>query len=882
MSTQPNYSRGGNSIRPFYPSPPSMHPSESGYASSREMAPPSLDFPPQPIEIDLNNSRTLPNPSSSSAVAWESTVFPSTFPDMNSAYGPMARIQQLPVDRITPQAPLVQWYTDDNGPWCPKGISEGITDERASARVRSGNRAPVAFGQYRQDPLENAAFQFGAPPQSDSGYGTRRSDGNASIFSADVTDRDQDCHSLAGHPADFQSFQGMNDISLARDTRMTDIWPSHVPTTETPQLFCTDCNKTMKTKSELKKHELRHTKPFTCTVAGCTRDMGFSTTNDLERHVKSKHPSAALSRAEPTKKYHCHTSGCKSKDKAWPRLDNFRSHLKRVHKITNETSDFENIIRCAEFWELPESTQDQMPSSTSRSVEPEEIHTKQVAHSSVPNLPSENKNKWYPMIQDLVNPTDKPLFPENKPMDCTTNIELDMPDSSSHSLDTIQPSELLRDPTKVITKISLESVLSAPVGGDSTIVSHRDHVERQIVESNVLPDPSKATRHGAISTTDATLTEVIRTALADLKSVSDVSASPLGRKILPNGRSSSTDCCVSMQDENSSATSDQINKQTVSKEDTLIQDKALEVLKTLQKLGYVIRKPSHPPRTQNSGSVASNKSENQVVCPVCKNFKGRPCELKKHMKRHKKPYGCTFPACNKNFGSKNDWKRHETSQHFQQEAWRCNVEKPEGGECAKVCYRRLNFTQHLENEHQIKDAESKVRLHDCRIGRNSQERFWCGFCKKLVELKKKGLDAWTERFDHIDDHFMGRRGLPAQSIRDWIPVNSDIPIGGSPTGSDVSDGTSSSPDSSGRSSPHSLGSAGDSPANAIILNGDKPNLSRKRERNDDGGRPKKLTKITTVYYCCQCSEDAGNTFTEVCFTCEHRFCHECKKDCFKG
>jgi hypothetical protein len=223
-----------------------MHTSDSGYGSAREMGPPSLDFPPQPIEIDLNNSRTLPNPSSSSAMPWESNMLPSTFHDLNSPYGPMARIQQLPVDRIAPQVPLVQWYIDNDGPWCPKGISEGIADERASAKVRSGNRAPAAFGQFRQDPLENAAFQFGAPPQSDSGYGTRRGDGNGSIFSADVTDRDQD------HPADFQSFQGMNDMLPPRDTRTTDIWSANLPTTEVSPLLCIGCNKIVKTKSELK------------------------------------------------------------------------------------------------------------------------------------------------------------------------------------------------------------------------------------------------------------------------------------------------------------------------------------------------------------------------------------------------------------------------------------------------------------------------------------------------------------------------------------------------------------------------------------------------------------------------------------------------------
>jgi hypothetical protein len=42
---------------------------------------------------------------------------------------------------------------------------------------------------------------------------------------------------------------------------------------------------------------------------------------------------------------------------------------------------------------------------------------------------------------------------------------------------------------------------------------------------------------------------------------------------------------------------------------------------------------------------------------------------------------------------------------------------------------------------------------------------------KLVELKKKGLEAWTERFDHVDGHFMGRHGLARQSIGEWVAVN---------------------------------------------------------------------------------------------------------------
>jgi len=82
-----------------------------------------------------------------------------------------------------------------------------------------------------------------------------------------------------------------------------------------------------------------------CTVPGCSRTEGFSTTNDLERHIKSKHPSA-MSDTAMTKKFRCLVHGCKSKEKSWPRLDNFRSHLKRVHGNQLRYDDeFDELIR---------------------------------------------------------------------------------------------------------------------------------------------------------------------------------------------------------------------------------------------------------------------------------------------------------------------------------------------------------------------------------------------------------------------------------------------------------------------------------------------------------------------------------------------------------
>lgn len=58
------------------------------------------------------------------------------------------------------------------------------------------------------------------------------------------------------------------------------------------------------------------------------------------------------------------------------------------------------------------------------------------------------------------------------------------------------------------------------------------------------------------------------------------------------------------------------------------QKKALEVLKVIRELGYIVQKDSSRSGPTNLESAASNRKENQVTCHICKKFTGRPCELK--------------------------------------------------------------------------------------------------------------------------------------------------------------------------------------------------------------------------------------------------------------
>lgn len=132
----------------------------------------------------------------------------------------------------------------------------------------------------------------------------------------------------------------------------------------------------------------------------------------------------------------------------------------------------------------------------------------------------------------------------------------------------------------------------------------------------------------------------------------------------------------------------------------------------------------------------------------------------KHLRRHDKPYGCTFPKCNSQFGSKSDWRRHENTQHFQLAVWKCNEPIGEGMVCPKACYGRNVFEGHLRKDHNVAEVDVVRRQDDCRVDRSTNDRFWCGFCKDVIPVNPKvNNGAWGERYDHIGNHFTGRNGF---------------------------------------------------------------------------------------------------------------------------
>ncbi|PIB00891.1 hypothetical protein CB0940_01543 [Cercospora beticola] len=139
----------------------------------------------------------------------------------------------------------------------------------------------------------------------------------------------------------------------------------------------------------------------------------------------------------------------------------------------------------------------------------------------------------------------------------------------------------------------------------------------------------------------------------------------------------------------------------------------------------------------------------------------------KHLKRHTRPYGCTFPRCNKDFGSRNDWKRHESTQH--QSPRHRQVRKQ--GQNSNLGHGALSQT--------IGEAEMTTS-------------FWCGFCVAMIHcdedvtqvqarlgsdsenfLARRRTDKTmarlvTElRIQHVGDHY----DKQSRGIKDWVSLD---------------------------------------------------------------------------------------------------------------
>ena len=159
-----------------------------------------------------------------------------------------------------------------------------------------------------------------------------------------------------------------------------------------------------------------------------------------------------------------------------------------------------------------------------------------------------------------------------------------------------------------------------------------------------------------------------------------------------------------------------------------------------------------------------------------------------------RPFVCSFAqyGCPSTFGSKNEWKRHVSSQHLQLGYYRCDVgqcnpdnAKTKNGTPVHVRgYNDFNrkdlFTQHQRRMHapwpqsKTPSQQSKedfehsleaVRERCWHENRLAPQQSVCGFCGRVFD----GPSSWEERMEHVGKHYEKGDGEEKEDdeLREW-------------------------------------------------------------------------------------------------------------------
>jgi hypothetical protein len=221
--------------------------------SEKNMEPPAMSNPPQPVEVDLSYQR-VSDPFSSIPYS-----LPSAIPDTNAPFFPGSgspRTIHTPQSDLPSggsQIPLTIWYRSNDGPWIPKGAvpEVGLNENphsRSYTTVFSGIGGLHPFGHFRPgNHSENGSVMYGNP-HSDSGYGSKGSHETSSLRSYDTTNAHlEPVNNYQGRAEPLHNYPilGLHD-SVPMNQR--------IPYAEPPILRCpfATCGQQVKTRSELK------------------------------------------------------------------------------------------------------------------------------------------------------------------------------------------------------------------------------------------------------------------------------------------------------------------------------------------------------------------------------------------------------------------------------------------------------------------------------------------------------------------------------------------------------------------------------------------------------------------------------------------------------
>ncbi|CAI7611980.1 unnamed protein product [Penicillium glandicola] len=574
--------------------------------------------------------------------------------------------------------------TGDQDAWNPL-LATGVPPTSSISHMNMPAHMPdqdCCFSQHHySEPSENGSQYMDSYHSTDSGYsGTSCATQSvvASSYSIESSspqmDMAENMSTESGPSFDYPQYTSefMGSPSQLVDSSMRCEHPS--------------CKWVGKCPSDKRKHEARHKKLFKCDVPNCPRKDGFGTINDLARHKKCVHNKEP--ERGPKMMYMCFGTNCPRPNKRWPRLDNFKQHLNRMH---NE-EDGEALLKKSMDWyekvilHQPEQSFDNRSSRDDSVFETQEDD---VSVQSTADLEPEYGSTSQQKTNIFTFGAATPRPPQYSTPSLTDSVPSQFPAFSSLGLSTSEDSSAERRITK----------------SDGSVVDAADNLINAMTKmmNSRGRRSSQNMDEGIDLGTDATqLSQPQRQMLQKVLSVA------LER----------------LSDENEATAQDHDN----------------------EKRGW-------------------------FQCDACPKQTRLRCEMKvlttdiirKHQKRHERPYGCTFPHCAKSFGSKADWKRHETSQHLGVPSWFCTEHDVQtSAPCDRPFYRPETYIHHL-HQHGMQEYQVTASVGNNRLDLAGQSDFWCGFCNHRVPLKSDEPEALDERFNHIDiEHFKkGERG------QDW-------------------------------------------------------------------------------------------------------------------
>jgi hypothetical protein len=153
-----------------------------------------------------------------------------------------------------------------------------------------------------------------------------------------------------------------------------------------------------------------------------------------------------------------------------------------------------------------------------------------------------------------------------------------------------------------------------------------------------------------------------------------------------------------------------------------------------------------------------------------------------------RPFPCPLAAysCQATFASKNEWKRHVSTQHIKLGFWRCDLCKPtmDPNDVGAYYYNDFNrkdlFTQHLRRMHAAPPTSSSrtskqypvnddnITEHQTRCYtqlRDAPQQSTCLFCDRTFS----GPASWDERMEHVGRHLEKYRkgGIDVSDVAAW-------------------------------------------------------------------------------------------------------------------